>query len=330
MSIESHLHAARPEMERGRYDDALPHLQQAILIDPHNGQANFWMGQAIYLTGRSAEEALGHYETAAGSGFDPVRTAIYRGIVYAEAEQFQAALPLFEEAAQHDRTSDYARNCVEQTRRNLLGKGSTRDLYYPPAHVPHLDWDWLEGASIPQSQQFAIDCLPTLRQLLTRVPGPAISMLDVGTATGAGAALVANLFAGTIFGKSVRMDAIDLIRRYRPYARQAFPRVNYICGNLYDHDPGKRWDITMCSHTIEHMYDPTPLIRHCQDRAKHFALLYAPFEEDRLIAGHLRSIRRDYVESLHPLHWEIIQSPGWTHPEDPQSRTVIFVLPGKG
>ena len=48
-----------------------------------------------------------------------------------------------------------------------------------------------------------------MKTLLAKVAAPEPSLLDVGTATGAGANVIAERFP------RVRVDAIDLIRRYR-------------------------------------------------------------------------------------------------------------------
>ena len=328
--VGCHLEAARREVERGCYGDALPCLKAALDIDPDCGQALFWLGQSIYLTGGPAEEAVQRYEESALHGFDPCRASTYIGIVHAEAEDFAQAKEWFARAARHDPGDAYAAQCLAQTVRILDGRMALRDYYYPPAHLAHLDADWLESKSVPQSRQFAHDCLPTLRALLAKVAASETSLLDVGTATGAGADFLAGWSARSIFRRPrLRLDAIDLIRRYRPYARRAYPRVNYICGRLSDCEPQACWDITMCSHTIEHLHDPTPLIRECQKRARHFALFYAPFEEQTLIMGHQRSIRLEYVQSLDPIHWQVLTSRAWQHPLDPLSRTVIFVLRGE-
>ena len=323
------LEQIRPSIERGRYDDALPLLQKLLAASPSHPLANFWMANALYLTGRSDADALRHYDAAESAGHPIGAVALYRGILLAERGDYAAAQQAFQHATTADPTSAYALSCLEQTHRILYGSTAPADFYYPPPHVPHLTAQWLEGASIPQSQQFMIDCLPVLRDLFRRTPASHLDLLDVGTASGGGANVLATLFCGTIFGKTLQVDAIDLIRRYQAYARHAFPRVRYLCGDLFQYEPQRIWDITVCSHTIEHMYDPTPLIRHCQQRARSFSLFYAPFEEDKLIPGHLRSIRRDFVESLQPLWWEVATSPGWQHPEDALSRTVLFVLEGK-
>jgi 2-polyprenyl-3-methyl-5-hydroxy-6-metoxy-1,4-benzoquinol methylase len=288
------------------------------------------MANALYLSGRSDTEALEHYAAAHSAGHPVQDVALYRGILLAERGDYAEAFESFRLAAEADPSSLPIRSCLERTQRILSGSPKPADYYYPPPHVPHLTLDWLEGASIPQSQQFMIDCLPAIRSLLVRIPASEVELLDVGTASAGGANVLATLFCGTIFGRTLRVDAIDLIRRYRGYARAAFPRVRYLCGDLFQYEPERRWDLTVCSHTIEHMEDPEPLIRHCQRRARHFALFYAPYEERSLIPGHLRSIGRDFVEGLKPLWWEVGTSPAWQHPEDSLSRTVLFVLEGRG
>ena len=40
-------------MDRGRYDDALPHLRQVLSLAPTNGHANFWLVQPLYLVSRT-------------------------------------------------------------------------------------------------------------------------------------------------------------------------------------------------------------------------------------------------------------------------------------
>ncbi|MBL8234424.1 MAG: methyltransferase domain-containing protein, partial [Bryobacterales bacterium] len=324
------IEQARSLVTKGRYLEAIPLLRDILQQAPTNAPAHFWMANSIYLTGGSAEEALSHYDAAQAAGHPLAEVSLYRGIALAEAGRYAEAHDCFWEATDAPDASAHARLCKEQTARILGGSVTPADYYYAPPHVPHLTSQWLEEASIPQSQQFMIDCLPSLRGIFSRVPKQEIELLDVGTASGGGANVIASLYSGSILGRTIRVEAIDLIRRYQEYARRAFPRLRYICGDLFQVDPTQRWDVTVCSHTIEHMEDPTPLIRHCQDRARHFALFYAPFEEVQLIPGHLRSIQRDYVESLGPLWWEVGASPGWQHPHDAVSRTVMFVLPGRG
>ncbi len=311
------IETIRPLIAQGKYGDAIPLLEKALQA-AQNAEAHFFLAQSLYLTGGPTETVLRHFDAAGQAGYDPARVALYRGILHAECGDYSAAAADFEAAA--------AGQLLEQTLRNQSGTGSRRDLYYAPPHLPHLDAGWLETCSIPQSMQFMIDCLPAIRSLIAGCEE--LEVLDVGTASGAGPALLSQLHSGRFFGPRLRIDAIDLIRRYQAYARRAFPLVHYICGDLFQYEPGRRWDLVLCSHTIEHLADPAPLIQHCRQRARKWALFYAPFEEKELIPGHLRAITRDYVESFHPIKIEVLTSPGWLHPSDPESKTVLFVLEG--
>jgi SAM-dependent methyltransferase len=313
------IETIRPLIAQGKYGDAIPLLRQVLTETPQNAEAHFFLAQSLYLTGEPIEAALHHFAAAQQAGFDPARVSLYRGILHAECGDYSAAAADFEIATDE--------HLLKQTLRNQAGVGSCRDLYYPPPHLPHLDANWLETCSIPQSMQFMIDCLPAIRALIAGCEE--LEVLDVGTASAAGPALLSQLHSGRFFGPHLRIDAIDLIRRYQAYARRAFPLVHYICGDLFQYDPARRWDLVLCSHTIEHLTDPTPLIQHCRQRARKWALFYAPFEEKHLIPGHLRSITRDYVESLNPVRMEVLTSPAWQHPTDPESKTILFVLEGQ-
>jgi 2-polyprenyl-3-methyl-5-hydroxy-6-metoxy-1,4-benzoquinol methylase len=307
---------------RGLYGEAIPELRNRLAQVPDEAETHFQMGLSLHLTGADARQSLHHYDEAELHGFDRVRVRVNRGILYAETGDYMSALRDFERAG--------AESYREQTARNILGTGTAADLYYTPPHLPHLDAQWLESCSMAQSRQFLIDCLPAVRRLLVEWnEARAVEVLDVGTASGAGAALLADLHSGTFFGPAMRVQAIDLVRRYKAYAARAFPRVDYICGDLYQYSPSVNWDLVMCSHTIEHFLDPTELILHCQRRARRWALFYAPYNERNLISGHLRSIGPEYVNSFGPL-WSVqMESPGWKHPVDAESKTILFVLEGR-
>ncbi|MBL8212494.1 MAG: class I SAM-dependent methyltransferase, partial [Bryobacterales bacterium] len=271
---------------KGQHFEALALLREAMDGGAREGWMHFSQAFCLYVTGDDVQQALSHYNAAEAAGFDPFRVLLNRGILFAEAGDFGSARHDFRRAAALEATPAIAAEFLVQTERNLRGINSAADRYYRPPHIPHLDANWLETCSIPQSTQFMIDCLPLLRRLLAQAsPGETLEVLDVGTASAGGPGLLSNLHSGHFFGPRLQVDAMDVVRRYRGYAQMAFPNVNYLCANLFQYDPQRRWDLVMCSHTIEHIVDPLPLIRECQRRARRWALFYAPFEEQNLITG---------------------------------------------
>lgn len=91
------------------------------------------------------------------------------------------------------------------------------------------DIDFLEKELGPQSMQFMIDCLPTIRKLISRLPRENIlKVLDVGTATGAGSHLLVTISKGIMFGPAMKVDALDhKNNKYEPYPALRFPDINY-------------------------------------------------------------------------------------------------------
>lgn len=192
------------------------------------------------------------------------------------------------------------------------------------------DFDWFENFSIPQSAQFMIDCLPRIRGLIKDLPrGEAIEVLDVGAASGAGSHLLALLNRSNQFGPAMNVDALDILESFKPYAEEFFPDINYMVEDLYLVDPARTWDLVICSHTIEHLRDPRSFILELQRRARHWALIYAPFEEQHVDGvGHLFSVTLKFIESFHPKSVEVMKSPAWQKPGEPNCRTVLAVLEG--
>lgn len=206
-----------------------------------------------------------------------------------------------------------------------------RSFYQPPPGEPQHTFEWFEECAIPQSLQFMIDCLPAIRDLL-KEPGLAepVTVLDVGTRSGAGANLLATLYRTHMIGPRMVVDALDIAPEFAAYAREFFPDIReYIVGDIFQVDPRRKWDLVICSHTIEHIANPRPFIEELNRRALKWLMLYAPFEE-RQPDGieHLTRITRGLVESFDPMRVDVFSSPGWQKPGEPDSKVVLFVLPG--
>ena len=206
-------------------------------------------------------------------------------------------------------------------------------LYTPLPGLPQFDLAWLEGCAVPQSMQFMIDCLPTIRELIQGWPRDRVlEVLDVRTGSGAGANLLATLHRSVFFGVQMKVDAMDISSAYKAYADVHFPDITYAVGNLFDLHPDRTWDLIICSHVIEHLTDPAPLISEISQRARHWAVFCAPFEEKNLLEGHSISITAKMIAGLRiqPLSMKVMTSPGWKHPVDEQSEVVVFVVGGRG
>ena len=97
--------------------------------------------------------------------------------------------------------------------------------------------------------------------------------------------------------------------------------------DIFELDKNEVWDLVICSHTIEHMSDPFPFIAQLQRLARHWVLIYCPFNESPLTSNHKISITKDIVDSLHPSVVEILDSPGWQNLTRDR-KCVLFVLQG--
>jgi len=214
-------------------------------------------------------------------------------------------------------------------------KAYRRSLYDGPGigeEYSHLERGigWLEKHFIPQSMQYTIDCLPTIRRLLLKFPRErALEYLDFGAGSGSGAQLIATLHRSAFIWCRLKVAAMDINPARADYARHVFNDIDYIVGDLFEYDRDRSWDLVFCSHVIEHIDDPRPLIEELQRRARHRVIVYAPFEENPLGHGHFFSITREFLKSFDAESIEVVTSLAWGDPLDADARCVIAGLPGK-
>lgn len=198
-------------------------------------------------------------------------------------------------------------------------------VVYTPASLEHIHM-----ALVPQSVQFMIDLLPTIRRYSVANP---TEVLDVGTACGAGASLLATLHkSDVLIGPRMMVDALDIEPDPLKWGEENLPNVReWICGLLEDQPAGKTWDLIVCSHVVEHLQNPLPLIEECQRRSR-WAIFYAPYEEDPPLPYHNFVVRQKWVLDLDPIESYVMTSLGWRPKwDDPSNwRTTVFVLKGTG
>jgi len=202
-------------------------------------------------------------------------------------------------------------------------------LYVAPAERPDWDLDWLENESIPQSIQFMIDILPAIRRLTRdwRWAQP-MDVLDLGAGSAAGSNVLAMLYRGLFYRFPMRITALDIVDYWQRYAEAEFPLVEYAVGDIDGWQAERTWDLAICSHVVEHVPDPTRLVRKLQQRARHWVLVYAPYNERPLISEHVNTIDDALIESWSPTRVQVMRSPAWFKDNDPEASCVLLELPG--
>lgn len=193
--------------------------------------------------------------------------------------------------------------------------------------IRNVDPVWLDSESVPQSLQFMIDILPTVRRLTNGWPkGRVLRVLDVGAASGAGANLLATMHCGYFFEVKMSVDALDTEPRFKPYADQHFPKINYIVGNIHELDDTTTWDLIICSHTLEHIPDYQSFVSELQRRARYWVLIYSPYNEKRRIPIHVNSFNEDTFKGREPIISEVVESPGWRTLDPEEIRKCILIV----
>jgi hypothetical protein len=208
--------------------------------------------------------------------------------------------------------------------------GDTDPLYEAPAWLPDQNLAWVETVLGPQSMQFMIDCLPVIRELLAGWPRDVPAhVVDVGTASGAGANLLGQLYSSQILGPPLVVDAIEVHPWIARYARAKLQFIrHYIVADVMNYWPEEPWDFVICSHTLEHMSEGEPFLAALQRLATRSVLVYTPWKEDPRIPEHALTIDDTFLSRVGAeRHW-IIESPAWYRGAAQDARCVAFMLPG--
>ena len=189
------------------------------------------------------------------------------------------------------------------------------------------DYFTIETKRNSQSIQFIADMLPIIRHLYPG-KGKKITVLDVGSRTAAGSALLAKLHSKSTYAK-IKMDvtALDIDDTFKEYVNFCYPELKYVVKDIFDYDESVKWDLVICSHTIEHVHNPEKFLSKLIDLCRDFTIIACPFEEDKnnLIPEHCNSIDYNFIDRFKPIKKFIYDGMYWH-----QSLCGIFVFKGGG
>lgn len=185
------------------------------------------------------------------------------------------------------------------------------------------DYQRLRTVYDVQSCVFASEILSTLWSLYPNNIHN-LSLLDVGSRTGAGSELLRYLHHPSSFSRiKLSVTALDTDDTYIDYARIHFPELRYLQQDIFDSGFTERFDIVLCSHVIEHVDDPANFIARAQALARRWVILAAPFEEKNLIPGHRSRLDFDFFQTIGAHDLRVYRSLTWHG-----SLACIVVLPG--
>lgn len=185
------------------------------------------------------------------------------------------------------------------------------------------DPDFVRFKCDPQTLSFMSDIAFQLRKLYPEMQADVKDVLDVGARTGIGSWFLKNLHHPDSFS-AVRMHvtAVDIEGLYKSYSEAMFPEIDYLVADIFNLPDNSR-DIVICSHTIEHVPNPTAFVQQLCNLAREYVVIACPFEEpaDNLIPGHLSSINQAFIDQFSPSLLAVYTSMHWH-----QSQACIFAI----
>jgi SAM-dependent methyltransferase len=185
----------------------------------------------------------------------------------------------------------------------------------------------LDGLVNAQSIGFAVEMIPLMYPYLQTLEGKDryLEVLDVGSRTGAGAALLADIFMSYHSRLPTYVDTIDIDPTFHEYRSSRWPRLRQnLVGDVFSLS-AKSYDIIVCSHTVEHLSEPIPFCRKLQAVAKNWVFIYCPYNEINPIPGH-HTVNDALIDQLMPVEKRILPS-WWWRPKGEPAECVFVVLP---
>ena len=187
----------------------------------------------------------------------------------------------------------------------------------------------LEALWNAQSRGLMAEMMPLMYPYLARLSGAkrVLRCLDVDSGTGAGAALLADIFQSRFAAVRIEVDTISLDDTFRDYQIARWPNLQHvIIGDPLDLGDGI-YDIVMCRH-FEPSGAPEVFIRKLARIARDFAFFYCP--RDGADPGDGGCTLPDAViDPLEPLERRMVPSWCW-RPDGPAllQERVFCVMAG--
>jgi SAM-dependent methyltransferase len=161
------------------------------------------------------------------------------------------------------------------------------------------------------SIQFAIEILPTLWSLLEGSQGET-TLLDVGARTGAAAHFIAYLHQTLSPSRfKIKAVAMDIDGSYYAYAKKNYPFSNFTVGDIFNLPENTKYDIVMCSHTIEHVENPKVFLSQLLKLARHYAIVACPFGEVDRIPSHINTFDQGFFDATGAMSLKVYKALGW-------------------
>ncbi len=164
-----------------------------------------------------------------------------------------------------------------------------------------------------QSLGFAVDLCHVLQREWGHLNADTrMTLLDMGARSATGSNLIAQSFHPHSWSRlKLEVTALDIEPIYAAGAHDRFPDVDYRVGDVLDLEG--QWDIVTCSHTLEHLTDPRPVMRKLLALARKQVVIAAPWTEPTASRadGHLFTFDEHFFEDFPATHFEAYRSPHW-------------------
>lgn len=164
-----------------------------------------------------------------------------------------------------------------------------------------------------QSMGFAIDVCRVLWQELEGSETRHLTLLDVGARTASGSGLIASVFhPASSSSLTFEVTALDVDPYWYSRAAVSHPNVTYLVGDVMDHT--SIYDVVVCSHTLEHLADPGPVLEQLRSLARRLVVIAAPWRESPAtrLPYHRFTFDEAFLREHPPYRFDTFHHPHWS------------------